>query len=237
MRNTRFRGIAEQLLNAGVSPRRVRRMVAELADHFEDLREEMEARGLSRQEAELEAAAKLGTGALIEGVLARPELRSWVRRWPLAAFTIVPLAMFASLFIAAMAALVIAVELAKNGLGIEFANSTGLQLFGQVFLGGVIWALPIIAAAACCAVALSRRAPAVWVVVGVALISLIGALTNAQIELPPVVPKAAFGAGIGFSTKSLLLPITRAACTLTAVLPAYFWFRGVQKRASSCLSA
>jgi len=212
-------------------------MMSELADHFDDLCEEMEARGLSRQEADAEASARLGTSALVEGVLARPELRSWVRRWPWVAFTILPVAMYAGLFVATMITLIASVEFTKNALGIDLASSTELWTFAHAFLGSVIWVLPIIAAAACCAVALSRRAPAVWAVVGVALISSIGALTNAQLELSPVVPRVSFSAGIGFSTESLLLPLSRAGCTLTIALLAYFWFRSAQSRATSSQSA
>ena len=80
MRNLRFREVASRLLNAGVSPRRVRRLVAELTDHCDDLREELMATGLSRQEADTEAVARLATDAMVEAVLSRPELRSWVRR-------------------------------------------------------------------------------------------------------------------------------------------------------------
>jgi hypothetical protein len=91
----------------------------------------------------------------------------------------------------------------------------------------------MIAAAASCAVALLRRAPAIWAVVGVVLISLIGGLTNAQLQMPPVVSRPAFGAGIGFSTESLLPPLSRAALTLTVVLLAYFWVRSSRMRVGS----
>ena len=93
--------------------------------------------------------------------------------------------------------------------------------------------LPIAAAAACCAIALSRRAPAIWAVVGVVLVASIGAVTNAQLQLPPVVSRPALGAGIGFSTEALLLPSCRAALTLSVVLSAYFWFRSAQARFAS----
>jgi len=43
MRDGRFRDVADQLLDAGVSPRRVRRLISELADHSDDLREELMA--------------------------------------------------------------------------------------------------------------------------------------------------------------------------------------------------
>jgi hypothetical protein len=233
MRNSQFRDVAEQLLDAGVSPRRVRRMMSELADHYDDLREELRARGLSSEEVDAEAFARLGTRALVEGVLARPELRSWARRWPWLAFTVVPLGMYAALSVATILIAIFSIDIAKSAMGVEFASSSGLQVLARALLGSVVWVAPIVAAAACCAVALSRRVAAIWAVVGVVLISCVGALINAQLELPPVVTRPAIGAGIGFSTDSLLPPISRAALTLTIVLSGYFWIRRARSRATS----
>jgi hypothetical protein len=115
----------------------------------------------------------------------------------------------------------------------KVAGSAGLVLVVRALPGGAVWALPIVAAGACCAIALLRRVPAIWATTGVVLISLPGALTNAQLDLPPAVPRAALGAGIGFSTESLLFPISRAAVTLSVVLVAYFWIRHTQNRAES----
>jgi len=231
MRDRRFHEIAFQLLNAGVSPRRVRRLVAELADHHDDLRNELSATGLSRQEADTEAFARLATDAMVADVLARPELRSWVRRWPWIAFTVVPIAMFAVLFVGMLATLVFSLDFAQNSLGLDFGRSAGLRSFTQGLLGAAVWILPIVAASACCALALSRRAPALWATAGVLLVSALGAVTSAQVEFPPAGPHGVLSAGIGFSTDALLLPISRTALTLAVVLAAYFWLRNSQSRA------
>lgn len=223
MHDHRFREVATRLLDAGMSPRRVRRLVAELTDHFNDLRNELVATGSSSQEAETEAFARLATDAMVEDVLARPELRSWVRRWPWIAFTVVPIVMFAVLFVATLAALVFSIDFAVNSLGVDLGHSTVLRTFARALPVAVMWVLPIIAASACCALALSRRVPAIWATVSVLLISSIGALTNAQMEFPSAAPHGVVGAGIGFSTDALLLPIGRTALTLTVVLATYFW--------------
>jgi hypothetical protein len=141
--------------------------------------------------------------------------------------------MYAALAVGTMVLLVLSIELAKDTTGIDFERSFGLRLFARVILGSVVWVTPIVAAAACCAVALSRRAPAIWAVVGVVLISLVGSVTNAQLELPPDVARPAIGGGIGFSTESLGLPLSRAAFTLTVVLFAYFCVRRLQAHATS----
>ena len=231
MRDRAFREVAAQLLDAGVSPRRVRRLVAELVDHHDDLREELSAAGLSRQEADTEAFARLATDAMVADVLARPELRSWVRRWPWIAFTLVPLASFAVLFVGMLATLAFSLDFAQNSLGLDFGSSARVRSFTQGLLGAAIWTLPIVAAAASCAVALSRRAPAIWAMISVLLVSALGAVTSAQVEFMPAAPHGVLSAGLGFSTDTLLLPISRTALTLIVVLAAYFWLRNSQRRA------
>jgi hypothetical protein len=231
MRDHRFHEITFQLLNAGVSPRRVRRLVAELADHHDDLLAELNATGLSRQEADTEAFARLDTDAMVADVLARPELRSWVRRWPWIAFTVVPIAMFAVLFVGMLATLAFSLDFAQNSLGLNFGSSASLGSFTRGLLGAAVWILPIIAASACCALALSRRAPAIWATASVLLVSALGAVTNAQVEFLPAAPHGVLSAGIGFRTDALLLPISRTALTLAVVLAAYFWLRNSQSRA------
>ena len=228
-----FRDVATQLLDAGVSPRRVRRLVSELTDHCDDLREELSATGLSHQEADAEALSRLAADAMVKDVLARPELRSWVRRWPWVAFTVVPIAMLVVLFVGTMAALVFSIDFAVNRLGVDIGGTAGLRSFAQALPGVAVWVMPIVAASACCALALSRRAPAIWTVVGVFLTSSIGALTNAQMEFQSAAPHGVISAGIGFGTDALLLPISRTALTLTVVLAAYFWLRNSQQRAES----
>src|SRR5215468_1513067 len=82
-----FRDLEERLLRKGVSPRHVRRYVAELRDHLADLRAEEERAGRQGREAEAAAVARLGSeGDLADAVLGRPELRSFTARAPWAVF-------------------------------------------------------------------------------------------------------------------------------------------------------
>jgi hypothetical protein len=114
MHEVRFAGIAERLLRAGVAPRHVRRTVFELAGHFEDLRTELRARGLSEAEVDTEASARLGADAIVDATLAQPELRSWTWRRPVIAFTILPLATYAALFVTTLRLLVIGVNVSAR---------------------------------------------------------------------------------------------------------------------------
>lgn len=80
-----FSSLRRRLINSGVSPRRVGRLLGELRDHHAELVLE-EQRAGSRQPFE-DALARLGTEeSLALHVLARRELLSWSRRWPWAVY-------------------------------------------------------------------------------------------------------------------------------------------------------
>jgi hypothetical protein len=230
MHEHRFADVAEQLLRGGMAPSHVRRTVFELSAHFEDLLAEVRAQGLSENDAAAEASARLGADAMVARFLARPELRSWARRRPVIAFALLPVAAYIALFVVGLALLVGGTELAEQQLGVSLARSGGLQSFAVAGLRAIVWLLPAGVAAGCCAIALTRRAPSLWPIVGVVLVSLLGAMTNAQLTLPPLVGRPEFGAGVGFSTEALSLPLLRAAATLLAILLPYFWFSRTQPR-------
>ena len=231
MHEVRFADIAEQLLRGGVAPRHVRRTVFELSAHFEDLLDELRARGLSEEDAAIEASARLGADAMVAETLARPELRSWMRRRPLVAFALMPVAAYVALFVIGLSLLLGCVELAQKEFGMSLARSNGLQSLAVAVMPGIVWFLPASVAAACCGIALTRRAPLCWPIVGAALVSLLGATTNAQLTFPPMVDSPAFGAGVGFSTDAMSLPLFRAGATLFVVLLPYIWLGRRQLRA------
>lgn len=89
--DTRF--LRKRFLESGLSPRQVRRTIAELEDHFDDLYDDAMASGMSAAAAEKIAMQQLGDmDSLIAAVRARPELRSWAYRFPLIAMFVYPLA-------------------------------------------------------------------------------------------------------------------------------------------------
>lgn len=88
-----FDALRAGLLESGVAPRQVRRLIAELTDHTEDLREEALRRGFSVNEAAIFSARKLGDlQCLTADMVRRAELRSWVYRFPRIARFYLPLA-------------------------------------------------------------------------------------------------------------------------------------------------
>lgn len=231
MRDLRFAAIGEELLRAGLTPRRVRRILFELESHLHDLVDELEGHGLSRAEAETEASRRLGAEAMVQAARESTELHSGMRRWPAAAFTLLPLFVYAALFVGSLALLVIALSFAKS-LGFPVDHSVVLQQITTATMTGLELILPASVGITFCILASSRRAPLSWTLAGVALVSLLGAATNAQLQLPPVVSHPALGAGLGFSTEAFGMPLLRAVSTFLFVLLLYLWHIRKQRRAA-----
>jgi hypothetical protein len=89
-----FERLRDRLLTAGVSPRHVRRYMAELADHFDDLEAAAKSSGNARpQESALE---RLGSpDDLARAMIVRSEFRAWTARAPWAVFLFGPAALLA----------------------------------------------------------------------------------------------------------------------------------------------
>jgi len=219
----RFASLTERLLRAGVSPRRIGRLLGEIETHFDDLVSEFQASGLTRAESEARAEARLGSeDAFVEGVMARPELRSWARRWPWAAFVLFPLVGWALLFVLAMLVMAGAISFFNHVLGIAPGHSRGLALLCEALLLAALWVAPIAAAGAACLLAAHRRAPLVWPIVGCVLVALVGAMTNGGFQFPSP-SHGVLNAGIGFPIRRPLGTI-RVATTLVAILVPFLWF-------------
>ena len=231
MRDPRFVEIGEELLRTGLAPRRVRRILFELESHLDDLVEELEGHGLSRAEAEAEASKRLDAEAIVEAARASLELHSGMRRWPVAAFTLLPLFVYAALFVAGLVLLVIGLTLAKH-LGFPVDHSIVLQQITTAMTTGIEFLLPASVAITFCILASSRRAPLSWTLAGVALVSLLGAMTNTQLQLPPTVSRPALGAGLTFSTEAFGVHLLRAGSTFLAVVLLYLWHTRMQRRAA-----
>ncbi|HEX4293886.1 MAG TPA: hypothetical protein VHZ29_07115 [Rhizomicrobium sp.] len=108
MPQPRFERLSERLLCTGIAPRKVRRYVRELRDHFDDLVRDAIASGVARHAAEAEALSRLGCEEyLADTMLAHPGPRSITARFPWAVFGLGS----AALVIAALAI----------GLGVEIA--------------------------------------------------------------------------------------------------------------------
>jgi len=81
-----FDSLQRSLLDSGIAPRCVRRIVVEVGEHYDDLWQEGLGRGLTADEATAEARARLGSEAsIVSAARSRTELLCWAHRWPWAA--------------------------------------------------------------------------------------------------------------------------------------------------------
>ena len=88
-----FAELKDQLLASGVAPRHVRRIVAELDDHYSDLMTEALARGDSQASARDFALCRIGDqSAIAERMLEDAAFKTWVYRYPRVARVYLPVA-------------------------------------------------------------------------------------------------------------------------------------------------
>ena len=235
MATRRFEGLSQRLLRAGIAPRQVKRLIAEIEAHYSDLVAELRSAGLSQAESESQAAVRLGTeDVLIANVLAHPELRSWARQRPWLAFVLLPLLALAVQFVLSMLAAVGVIVFSTHVLGITALYPgpvpwivRGLQAYG-------VWIAPVAAAGAACFLAVRSGAPLTWPIVGCTLVALLGAATNASFEWSPAGPQGVLSGGIGLHFPDLgFTSSLRPILTILTVLVPVLWLRRRRRELSS----
>ena len=181
MPKPRFDRLCERLLTAGIAPRHVRRYVRELFDHFDDLVREETAGGAARELAETRALSRLGSEEdLAQAMLSRPELRSFMSRFPWAVFGVAPLVIP---LLIAVAALYFEIWFGYHGGGI-FSYLTGqspgpvtAKWATRVFLVYntlAVYVAPLLFAWSFYRLGTQQRMRPAWIVTGVALICVLG---------------------------------------------------------------
>jgi hypothetical protein len=181
MPQPRFDRLSERLLHAGIAPRHVRRYVRELSDHFDDLVREEKAGGVTRELAEARALSRLGNNDdLAQAMLARPELRSFMSRFPWAVFGIVPMVIP---LLSAVAALYFEIWFINHVHGVltyltgQPPGPVTAKLATQVFTVYntlAVYALPLLFAWAFYWLGTRQKIRPAWIVTGVALICVLG---------------------------------------------------------------
>jgi len=87
----KFDVLAETLLKGGIAPRHVRRYLAELREHLQDLTEQQRQAGYDEEDANIRARALLGSDSeLAAAMLVQKQFRSWAARAPWALFLLLP---------------------------------------------------------------------------------------------------------------------------------------------------
>lgn len=216
----------ERLVCGGIAPRRARRALREFAEHRSDIVRERLNLGESAAQSAQAADARLGTaGALVDKMLACPELKSWYRRRPWLAFALAPVGAFCALFVGLGLAILAVVNLYKATLGDLHAAPSLLQGISTCIRHAATWGIPILVCGAVALAAIRRRESSLWPTAGVLLICMIGGCTNFDLVLPSISATPGLTIGIGFSTAAPAPPLSRAAAMAFVTLLPYLWAR------------
>lgn len=195
MAEPRWRVLRQRLLDGGVSPRRIRRLLGELRTHYCELLAEEQRSGAGRAAAEESAQQRLGSeDVLASRMLAQRNLLSWSRRWPWAVYGIGPPLLFAAAFVVSCMVLT---ALSRLLHGMQHASAVRLLSVMQAIALLMLYALPAATAAASAMLAMRRRVRLAWAICAGTLVCLLGSMTNVEVSLHSV------GAGVGFSTERL----------------------------------
>lgn len=170
-----FADLREDLLRAGISPRRVNRYVRELSDHHTDLTQYLQSQGHSRHDAECDAMQRLGShDTLLLPMLADRRFRSIASRWPALVYLGLPLASQVVLAILAALSLIAAASTPLRSALIDLGSGVAiLWLASSVVLS---WAA-IFAAH-------RRRASMRWPIAAALAVSTLAAAMNIGVTMP-----------------------------------------------------
>lgn len=181
--SNRFEPVREQLLRAGIAPRRVDRYLCELADHLDDLTAEEQRAGHAAG-ATARAISRLGSpDSLAAAMIARPELRSWSARCPWAAYLLAPSLALALGLVLSIAILVAVAETFRSSSG-ALPLPVWFPGFATALTVGTPLVLPIVLAWALAAYATRRRMKEYWPLLGMAALGILGGAVGFDLTLP-----------------------------------------------------
>jgi hypothetical protein len=231
MSQPRFDQLRERLLHAGVAPRHVRRYIAELRDHFDDLAREETAAGAAPALAQSKARARLGSDdALAQVMLARPGVRSISARFPWAVFGLAPVAMIvATLFVAIVlegGAIFLAGRLMHRSN--PFGAAPPSEWVNWAILAWnalATYAAPLGIAVVLCIVGLRQRMSAAWIFTGISIACVVGAFQIVTLHTGAGHGELSLGSGLlpPFPLPLLVRGLYRAIVTM-AISAAIYLF-------------
>ncbi|HVW73891.1 MAG TPA: permease prefix domain 1-containing protein [Rhizomicrobium sp.] len=181
----RFDALGEILLAGGIAPRHVRRYLAELSEHLDDLTAEQRAAGFDPQDAAIRARARLGDDAeLAQAMLARKEFRSWAARAPWAFFGLLPPLVTVLTAFVVVTPLVLSAKIAGL-IGHGGINATGwFRMLAAVLFAFGNFAVPPLLAAGFVRLAQRQRMRPLWAVLAILMIALVDLKFQAHFPAP-----------------------------------------------------
>jgi hypothetical protein len=210
--------LRERLLRAGVAPRHVRRYLVELSDHLADLIAEEQRNGLARPAAESAALARLGdTEHLAQAMIRQPQLRAWSARAPWAAFGLVPIAVLAAAYAAALTILWTGWNWFLPGMDSPFGHqTTGLAYYYFTAGRALYYTAPLLVGWTISIIAARQRISIWWPAPGFALLACIAATVRVYAARSP---RGGANVGIGLGLHNgyaSLVPALIVFCVIAA---------------------
>ncbi len=219
-----FEELRERLLTSGIAPRHVRRYLAELGDHLDDLTQAQRDAGYGAQDAVIRARARLGEDDdLTTAMLDRPALRSLPARAPWLIFGFFPLVSLAALCAVPVGILAAVASLHAHAGGSPAAPSWFRDLtLSAVFLGN--WLLPPLTASLFTALASRQRLPAHWPLLASIVLVVIGFHMQARFPAPHL-HGGSLGIGLSFPGGQDGISLSRwLAGSLLIITPALLYW-------------
>jgi len=204
-------GLLGQLLRCGLPVEYAQRAVEELADHHQDLVEELRAAGHGESQAVAEADRRLGAPrTLVKKTVSAYQRRFWCGRWPLLTFLLGPIPLLVITWVAtSLASLCVVWPLVKLGVigpyqcdGILSASERSQVYFMQ---GLYLFVIPM--AVTLYFARLARRAALSWAWVAVAAGMLAALMISLECGIPDPVP-------IMMNADGTTLPADRFFCRM-----------------------
>ena len=234
----RFEKLRERLLRGGIAPRHVRRYVAELRDHFDDLVREGAEKGLTQNEAEAMAQARIGSDDELSAVmLARSELRSVTARFPWAVFGFGPALMLTVTIVAAVL-LEGGFLYSHRALATWWRDAPPVTPPDWIKWSVYAWnwlatfAAPLMIAALLCVLGIRQRMSRRWIMLGAAVVCILGAFHQVDLTWSDLPGRSELAVGFGlappFPLHMILTGLVRAAINVALVGAAYcLWLRRI----------
>lgn len=214
-----FDELAARLLRGGVAYRHVRRYIAELRDHAEDAARAEMARGASSEQARGAALARLGTmDDLAHGMIARSEFQALSARFPRLWGTTAPVALWVGIMVAILF-LIVGATKQIGVLEYKTPQLAGLQGAADIFMWLYVRGLPVVIGGFVLTLALRQRLSLTWPLIGLALLAVLGATTDAAIQFPHAPgTKGELRFGVGFTATETLAVAVRLSAMFGAML-------------------
>jgi len=226
MFHARLEALREQLLHAGIAPRHVRRYIAELGDHFDDLVREETANGLNRENAEISAHERIGSNDQLYAVmLAKPQLRSIAARFPWLVFGLGSVVMLPLIVVIA-----VLVDAGLLSLAERSTTPDWVRIVIATWNGFIIYVAPVVIALSLCALGIRQRMPFSWMVLSATTICILGAFHEVDLAWSDLAGQSSIGVGFAwappFPPDMIFLGMIRVGANLTVVtVLCYSWLR------------